>query len=123
MKSNFENIFFKETKLAIETIDQSKLSNIIKLLNNLRNQKGRLFILGIGGSAGNASHAVNDFRKLCNIDTYTPIDNISEITAKTNDEGFDTIFDTYLKLSKLNKKDIVMIFSVGGGDIKKKNFS
>ncbi len=120
MKSNFENIFFKETKLVIETIDQSKLSKIIKLLNNLRNQKGRLFILGIGGSAGNASHAVNDFRKLCNIDTYTPIDNISEITAKTNDEGFDTIFDTYLKLSKLNKKDIVMIFSVGGGDIKKK---
>ena len=98
MKNNFENIFFKETKFAIESIDQSKLSKIIKLLINLRKNKGRLFILGIGGSAGNASHAVNDFRKLCNIDTYTPIDNISEITAKTNDEGFDTIFDTYLKL-------------------------
>ena len=120
MKSNFENIFFKETKLVIESIDQLKLSKIIKLLINLRKQNGRLFILGIGGSAGNASHAVNDFRKLCNIDTYTPIDNISEITAKTNDEGFDTIFDSYLKLSNLNKKDIVMIFSVGGGDIKKK---
>ena len=110
MKSNFENIFFKETKSVIESIDQSKLSKIIKLLINLRKQNGRLFILGIGGSAGNASHAVNDFRKLCNIDTYTPIDNISEITAKTNDEGFDTIFDSYLKLSNLNKKDIVMIF-------------
>ncbi len=79
-----------------------------------------MFIIGVGGSAGNASHAVNDFRKLCDIDAYTPIDNISEITAKTNDEGFETIFDTYLKLCKLNKKDMLMIFSVGGGNLKKK---
>ena len=73
----------------------------------------------MGGSAGNASHAVNDFRKLCDIDAYTPVDNISEITAKTNDEGFDTIFDTYLKLCKFSKKDMLMVFSVGGGNLKK----
>ena len=85
----------------------------------MRSNKGRLFIIGVGGSAGNASHAVNDFRKLCSIDAYTPVDNISEITAKTNDEGFETIFDTYLKLSNLNSKDLLMIFSVGGGNQKK----
>lgn len=85
----------------------------------MRSNKGRLFIIGVGGSAGNASHAVNDFRKLCSIDAYTPVDNISEITAKTNDEGFETIFDTYLKLSNLNSKDVLMIFSVGGGNQKK----
>ena len=78
-----------------------------------------MFIIGVGGSAGNASHAVNDFRKLCNIDTYTPVDNISEITSKTNDEGFETIFDSYLKLSSFSKKDILLILSVGGGNIKK----
>ena len=72
----------------------------LRLLKKMRSNKGRLFIIGVGGSAGNASHAVNDFRKLCDIDAYTPVDNISEITAKTNDEGFETIFDTYLKLSK-----------------------
>ena len=82
-------------------------------------RKGRLFIIGVGGSAGNASHAVNDFRKLCNIDAYSPIDNVSEITAKTNDEGFDTIFDTYLKLSNFNSRDILMVFSVGGGSVKR----
>ena len=85
----------------------------------MKSKNGRLFIIGVGGSAGNASHAVNDFRKLCDIDAYTPVDNVSEITAKTNDDGFETIFDTYLKLSKLNKNDLLMVFSVGGGDLKK----
>ena len=75
--------------------------------------------MGVGGSAGNASHAVNDFRKLCKIEAYTPVDNVSEITARTNDEGFDTVFDSYLSLSNFNKKDILMIFSVGGGHLKK----
>ena len=89
-------------------------------MKKLKKNKGRLFIIGVGGSAGNASHAVNDFRKLCNIDAYTPVDNVSEITAKTNDEGFETIFDTYLKLSNFNKKDVLMIFSVGGGNYLKK---
>ena len=113
-KNNISNSLFE--------LDDKKINQAIILLKKLRKNKGRLFIIGVGGSAGNASHAVNDFRKLCNIEAYTPIDNVSEITAKTNDEGFDTIFDSYLNLSNFNKKDILMIFSVGGGH-KKKNIS
>jgi len=109
-----DNIIYSLLKLQ-----ERKIDKFVNLLVNLRNKKGRLFIIGVGGSAGNASHAVNDFRKLCNIDTYTPVDNISEITSKTNDEGFETIFDSYLKLSSFSKKDILLILSVGGGNIKK----
>lgn len=112
--------FFSEVKSILDDIDLISLNNCIELLKKTRRNNGRLFILGVGGSAGNASHAVNDFRKLCNIDTYTPVDNVSEITAKTNDEGFDIIFDSYLRLSRLSKKDVVLIFSVGGGDLKRK---
>src|SRR6056300_502202 len=109
-----DNIIYSLLKLQ-----ERKIDKFVNLLVNLRKKKGRLFIIGVGGSAGNASHAVNDFRKLCNIDTYTPVDNISEITSKTNDEGFETIFDSYLKLSSFSKKDILLILSVGGGNIKK----
>jgi len=116
----FLNLFFQNINKSIKNLDKNKILKTVELLRNLRKRKGRLFIIGVGGSAGNASHAVNDFRKLCDIDAYTPVDNISEITAKTNDEGFDTIFDTYLKLCKFNKKDVLMVFSVGGGNIKKK---
>jgi len=115
----FLNIFFENIKKSLNNIDKDKIIKTVELLRNLRSRKGRLFIIGVGGSAGNASHAVNDFRKLCDIDAYTPVDNISEITAKTNDEGFDTIFDTYLKLCKFSKKDMLMVFSVGGGNLKK----
>ena len=115
----FLNIFFENIKKSLNNIDKDKIIKTVELLRKLRARKGRLFIIGVGGSAGNASHAVNDFRKLCDIDAYTPVDNISEITAKTNDEGFETIFDTYLKLCKFSKKDMLMIFSVGGGNIKK----
>ena len=115
----FLNIFFENIKKSLNNIDKDKIIKTVELLRKLRARKGRLFIIGVGGSAGNASHAVNDFRKLCDIDAYTPVDNISEITAKTNDEGFETIFDTYLKLCKFSKKDILMIFSVGGGNLKK----
>ena len=111
--------YFSNVIQSINNLDKKKILKIIELLKNLRSKNGRLFLIGVGGSAGNASHAVNDFRKLCNIDAYTPVDNISEITAKTNDEGFDTIFDSYLKLCKINKKDILMVFSVGGGNQKK----
>ena len=117
---NFINTYFKNISSSIDGIDKNRLLEIIKILKKLRNSQRRLFIIGVGGSAGNASHAVNDFRKLCNIDALTPVDNISEITAKTNDEGFDTIFDSYLKLSKFDKSDVLMIFSVGGGNITKK---
>lgn len=109
-----DNIIYSLLKLQ-----ERKIDKFVNLLVNLRKKKGRLFIIGVGGSAGNASHAVNDFRKLCNIDTYTPVDNISEITSKTNDEGFETIFDSYLKLSSFSKQDILLILSVGGGNIKK----
>ena len=115
----FLNIFFENIKKSLNNIDKDKIIKTVELLRNLRSRKGRLFIIGVGGSAGNASHAVNDFRKLCDIDAYTPVDNISEITAKTNDEGFETIFDTYLKLCKFSKKDMLMVFSVGGGNLKK----
>ena len=116
----FLNIYFQNIYKSLKNIDKEKIIKTVELLRNLRKRKGRLFIIGVGGSAGNASHAVNDFRKLCNIDAYTPVDNISEITAKTNDEGFETIFDTYLRLCKFNKKDMLMVFSVGGGNLKKK---
>ena len=116
---NFSENFFKNIIYSLEELNKIAIPESIKVLTNLRKNRGRLFIIGVGGSAGNASHAVNDFRKLCNIDAYTPVDNISEITAKTNDEGFDTIFDTYLKLSNFNSKDVLMVFSVGGGNLKK----
>tara|TARA_Y100000741_G_C18183585_1_gene530365 strand:- start:339 stop:923 length:585 start_codon:yes stop_codon:yes gene_type:complete len=116
---NFSENFFKNIIYSLEELNKIAIPQCIKVLTNLRKNRGRLFIIGVGGSAGNASHAVNDFRKLCNIDAYTPVDNISEITAKTNDEGFDTIFDTYLKLSNFNSKDVLMVFSVGGGNLKK----
>jgi D-sedoheptulose 7-phosphate isomerase len=116
---NFTKLYIKNFFDTLTKLDEENILKIVAILKKIRNSKGRLFIIGIGGSAGNASHAVNDFRKLCDIDTYTPVDNVSEITSKTNDEGFDTIFDTYLKLSKFNKKDALMVFSVGGGNFKK----
>ena len=117
---NFTKLYFDNVTESLAKLDKKNVLEIINILKNVRKLNGRLFIIGVGGSAGNASHAVNDFRKLCNIDTYTPVDNVSEITSKTNDEGFDTIFDTYLKLSKFNKNDALMVFSVGGGNFKKK---
>tara|TARA_B100001093_G_scaffold425217_1_gene418657 strand:- start:1777 stop:2361 length:585 start_codon:yes stop_codon:yes gene_type:complete len=116
---NFIDIYKNNICQTLLELDSSKIERAMFLLKKLQKNNGRLFIIGVGGSAGNASHAVNDFRKLCDIDAYTPIDNVSEITAKTNDEGFDTIFDSYLKLSKFTMKDILMVFSVGGGNIKK----
>ena len=89
-------------------------------LKKIKNNKGRIFFLGVGGSAGNCSHAVNDFRKLCNIESYTPIDNVSELTARINDEGWESSFVNWLKVSKFKKKDALFIFSVGGGNQEKK---
>jgi len=116
---SFIKIYKNNIFQSLKKLDEKKINRIVLLLKKLRKNKGRLFIIGVGGSAGNASHAVNDFRKLCNIDAYTPVDNISEITAKTNDEGFETIFDSYLRLTNFCKNDLLMIFSVGGGHIKK----
>tara|TARA_Y100000590_G_C15729069_1_gene1016341 strand:+ start:474 stop:1058 length:585 start_codon:yes stop_codon:yes gene_type:complete len=116
MKS-IENYFYEVNK-AIKYLDKSKINILIKEIQKIKKIKGRIFFLGIGGSAGNASHAVNDFRKICNIECYTPVDNVSELTARTNDDGFETIFSKYLINSKLSNKDAIFIFSVGGGNLK-----
>jgi D-sedoheptulose 7-phosphate isomerase len=100
----------------VKRIDIQKIESMVESLSRVKANNGRLFILGVGGSAGNAGHAVNDFRKLAGIETYAPTDNVSEITARTNDEGWETIFDSYLHVSKLNPKDCLLILSVGGGD-------
>jgi len=116
------NKFFDNFDYAIKNLDKEKINQLIMSIQKIKKNKGRIFFLGVGGSAGNASHAVNDFRKLCNIECYSPTDNVSELTARTNDEGFNTIFSAYLKNSKLNKRDAIFIFSVGGGN-KKLNVS
>jgi len=112
-------LFFGETSKISELIDYNKVDQLALNLKELRDNGGRLFVLGVGGSAGNASHAVNDFRKLCGIESYAPSDNVSELTARTNDEGWDTIFDSWLLISKISSLDALFIFSVGGGDLEK----
>ena len=112
----FTQEYFKECIQIIEKIDHAKVDTIIDRLSKVREQGGRLFFLGVGGSAANCSHAVNDFRKICGFEAYAPVDNVSELTARTNDEGWDTVFSEWLKISKLNQKDALFIFSVGGGD-------
>lgn len=114
MKVYIDN-YLKETERIIQNIDRGRIAAAAEVLKQLRANNGRLFILGIGGSAANASHAVNDFRKIAQIETYAPTDNVSELTAWTNDDGFELIFSNWLKTSKLCANDIVMIFSVGGG--------
>ena len=88
-------------------------------MSNIKKKKGRIFFLGVGGSAANCSHAVNDFRKIIGVESYTPTDNVSELTARTNDEGWDSVFSEWLKVSNLNSKDLIFIFSVGGGNAEK----
>ena len=100
---------------VIEQLDRNAIDAIVQLVIETRRRAGRLFILGVGGSAGNASHAVNDFRKIAGIESYTPTDNVSELTARINDEGWDTAFAKWLEGSRLNEKDLILILSVGGG--------
>lgn len=119
---SYVDSYFKEAVEIIQKINRSQIEKMIKLLVDIRNKKGRLFFLGIGGGAGNSSHAVNDFRKIAAIESYTPVDNVSELTARTNDEGWHTIFSEWLKSSNINGKDGVFVFSVGGGN-KEKNIS
>ena len=103
----------------IRQLDVSKIEEIARLLATVKRDGGRIFFLGVGGSAGNCSHAVNDFRKIVGIESYAPTDNVSELTARTNDEGWSTVFSEWLKVSKLNTKDAIFIFSVGGGSLEK----
>ncbi len=116
---NFSREHMNEVVRIAETLDISIVEQMIDLLVDVKNRKGRLFILGVGGSAGNASHAVNDFRKLAGIECYAPTDNVSELTARTNDEGFETIFTGFLGVSKFSSDDCLLILSVGGGDIER----
>lgn len=111
----FVKRYLGEVTYISENISYEEIEKAIKMLKHLRDRQGRLFILGVGGSAANASHAVNDFRKIAGIEAYTPTDNVSEITARTNDEGWDTTFVEWLKVSHLNKNDAIMVLSVGGG--------
>ena len=118
MSLDYVNQYLSETEKIIQDIDRNSIVRAIDLLSDLKRDQGRLFILGIGGSAGNASHAVNDFRKICNIEAYAPTDNVSELTAWTNDDSFDVIFKNWLSTSKLSAKDALLVFSVGGGSEK-----
>ncbi len=112
--------YLNDVSKITKLIDQKKILSIIKIIALSKKNKGRIFFLGAGGSAANASHAVNDFRKLANIDCYAPTDNVSELTARVNDDGWDSFFINWLKNVNINSNDLVVIFSVGGGDIKKK---
>ncbi|MDR2709310.1 MAG: SIS domain-containing protein [Elusimicrobiota bacterium] len=116
---NFADQFLKESVEIISKLDKNAIEHCVDLLCDVKTQGGRLFILGVGGSAASASHAVNDFRKIANIESYAPTDNVSELTARTNDEGWESIFAEWLKGSKLNEKDALLIFSVGGGNAEK----
>jgi D-sedoheptulose 7-phosphate isomerase len=108
-----------ETARIVEALDASAIDRIAHLIADLRTRGGRLFFLGVGGSAANCSHAVNDFRKIAGIEAYTPVDNVSELTARTNDEGWETVFVNWLKGSRLRDIDMVFVFSVGGGSLEK----
>ena len=114
--------YFEEVIAILKKIGKGQIEKMIEILLNVRKHQGRLFLLGVGGSAGNCIHAVNDFRKLAGIESYSPAENIAEITARTNDEGWETVFSEWLKCSRLNEKDAVFVLSVGGGS-KENNIS
>jgi len=112
----FTRAFLAESIEILQRIDTDEVDRLVAGLAATRARGGRLFILGVGGSAGHASHAVNDFRKICDIEAYTPTDNVSELTARTNDEGWETTFEAWLRGSRLSERDSLLVFSVGGGN-------
>ena len=116
---NYSQQHIKEAISILNTLDAEAIEKMAELLATVKADQGRLFFLGVGGSAGNCSHAVNDFRKIVGIESYAPTDNVSELTARTNDEGWPTIFVEWLKISHLGPKDALFILSVGGGDLEK----
>lgn len=115
----FSKNYFNGVESISKNIDFDLIEKLISQLAKIKKKNGRIFFIGVGGSAGNCSHAVNDFRKLCNIESYAPTDNVSELTARINDEGWKGSFAGWLKVSKLNSKDCIFIMSVGGGDAKR----
>ncbi len=116
---SFTQTYLEETLKVVAGLDPAAIEKMVDELARVRERGGRLFILGVGGSAANASHAVNDFRKICAFEAYAPTDNVSELTARTNDEGWATVLSEWLKGSRLNAKDGLLIFSVGGGNMEK----
>ncbi len=118
-EDEYISAFLEDAITIIQKIDRTQIMNMSNILQNIRAHEGRLFILGVGGGAGNASHAVNDFRKITGIESYTPTDNVSELTARINDDGWETIFENWLKGSRLNSNDCILVFSVGGGNAEK----
>ncbi len=115
----FADQFLLEAQQVIERIDKETVERLAVLIADTKKRQGRLFIVGVGGGAANASHAVNDFRKLAGIEAYAPTDNVSELTARTNDEGWATVFVEWLKTSHLSENDLILVFSVGGGNVEK----
>src|SRR6201987_4477235 len=116
---SFASAHLQEVKAIIDCLDVEVIERMAKLLAQARENRGRLFFLGVGGSAGNCSHAVNDFRKIVGIEAYTPTDNVSELTARTNDEGWETVFVEWLKTSRLKASEALFVFSFGGGNLEK----
>ena len=115
----FVKQYLIETKKIVDQLDMKAIEKMVVVIGETRERKGRMFVLGVGGSAANASHAVNDFRKIVGIETYTPTDNVSELTARTNDEGWESVFVEWLKTSNLRSEDMILVFSVGGGNLEK----
>jgi len=111
--------YLRETCDIARRLSPDTIERLCDALVELREREGRLFLIGVGGSAGNCSHATNDFRKLCGIEAYAPTDNVSELSARTNDEGWNTVFSEWLKVSRANAKDAILVFSVGGGNLEK----
>ena len=116
---DFIRQYIKDARHILDDIDKDQILDMISIIKRMRVANGRLFILGVGGGAGHASHAVNDFRKICNIEAYTPVDNVSELTARINDDGWETAYVNWLKGSRLTAADVILVFSVGGGALEK----
>jgi D-sedoheptulose 7-phosphate isomerase len=118
-KMSYSDEYLSETTKIIQQLDVSSIEKMVRLLVQMREKGGRLFILGVGGGAGHATHAIGDFRKIAGMEAYTPSDNVAELTARVNDEGWDTTYVAWLKGSRLRREDIIFVFSVGGGDLER----
>ena len=122
MSDNYIESYLADAKKVLESVNKQAIKKAVEILKSVKKIKGRIFLLGVGGSAANASHAANDFRKIGGIEAYAATDNVAELTSRVNDDGWETVFISWLKTSRLNKKDCVFVFSVGGGS-KEKNIS